>query len=121
MSGKTPGSLVDSNTCYDLRRTVPRYAFVAVAEIAQTASETGIQGRVAEISRKGCYVDVLNSFPVGTVLNTRIFCDRGSFAAKGRVLYVQERIGMGIAFLDPPADELKILDAWLSELSVRTT
>ena len=97
-----------------------RYAFVAVAEITETVTEMGIQGRVAEISRQGCYVDALNSFPVGSWLNMRIFCDRGSFATKGRVLYVQARIGMGIAFLDTAADELKILDSWLSELSART-
>ena len=118
MSEKRAGASVNSNAVHDVRRTVPRYTFVAVADITETATAgTGIKGRVAEISRKGCYVDTLNSFPVGTFFNMRISCDRGTFATRGRVLYVQERIGMGVAFLDAPADQLRILDAWRSELT----
>jgi hypothetical protein len=29
---------------------------------------------------------------------------------------VQEQMGMGIAFVDPPQDQLKILDSWLAGL-----
>ena len=58
-------------------------------------------GRINEISRKGCYVDNLNPFPVGTNLNVVISRDYGSFATKGNVIYAHEGIGMGVAFLDP--------------------
>jgi hypothetical protein len=107
----------DSATSYDLRRTVPRYSFVATAEITDSANAMKLSGRVAEISRKGCYVDILNSLPVGTLLDVRISREQGTFVAKGKTIYVHERIGMGVIFLDPPEDQLQILDSWLAQLS----
>jgi hypothetical protein len=73
-------------------------------------------GRVTEISRTGCYVDIMNTLPVGTLLNVSISCDQGTFVTRGKIVYVQERIGMGVVFLDPPKDQLEILDSWLAAL-----
>jgi hypothetical protein len=95
---------------------VPRYTFVATAEITDSLSAIKLSGRVAEISRKGCYVDILNALPVGTLLDLRISREEGTFVTKGKIVYVQERIGMGVVFLDPPGDQLQILDSWLAEL-----
>jgi len=41
---------------------------------------------------------------------------QGTFVTKGKIIYVQERIGMGLEFLDTPKDQLQILDSWLAEL-----
>ena len=75
-----------------------------------------LSGRVTEISRQGCFVDVVNSFPVGTQLKLRITCDQGAFETRAKILYVQQGIGIGITFLDTPEDQLKILDGWLVDL-----
>jgi hypothetical protein len=112
---KSPDSPNDSATQPNERRKLPRYAFVATAELADFANTTKLSGRITEISRAGCYVDILNVLPAGTLLNVQISCDKGTFMAKGRILYVHERIGMGVAFLDPPKDQLEILDSWLAE------
>jgi PilZ domain len=101
-----------------ITRTVPRYTFVAVAEIVEIESKVCIVGRVSEISRKGCYVDTLNPLPLGTSLSVVISRDQGNFATRGKVIYVHEGIGMGVAFLDLSHDQLKILDGWLAELPV---
>jgi hypothetical protein len=69
-----------------------------------------------EISRSGCYVDILNVLPVGTLLNLRITCDQGTVVLRAKILYVHEGIGMGVIFLDPPKDQLEILDSWLATL-----
>ncbi len=103
---------------HTVTRTVPRYTFVAVAEIIEIESKVCIVGRVTEISRKGCYVDTLNPLPLGTSLSVVISRDQGNFATRGKVIYVHEGIGMGVAFLDLSDDQLKILDSWLSELPV---
>jgi hypothetical protein len=94
----------------------PRYTFVAAAELTDSASATKLSGRVAEISRKGCYVDILNVLPVGTLLAVRVSHEQGTFVTKGKIIYVQERIGMGLEFLDTPKDQLQILNSWLAEL-----
>lgn len=107
----------DPATMSDERRSVPRYAFVATTELTDAKNASKLSGRVAEISRYGCYVDIANVLPVGTILNIRISCDDGVFGTKGRILYIQEHIGMGIAFLETPDDQLQILDSWLAKLS----
>jgi hypothetical protein len=61
-------------------------------------------------------VDILNTLPAGTTLNVRISCDQGTFETRGKVLYAQERMGMGVVFLDPAKEQLEILDSWLSKL-----
>jgi hypothetical protein len=97
-------------------RTGSRYNFVAAAEITDTNNATKLSGRVSEISRKGCYLDSLNSLPLGTEVSLFISRDRGTFATQGKVIYVHECIGMGIAFLDAAKEQLQILDAWLAEI-----
>jgi PilZ domain-containing protein len=101
---------------YSQRRMVPRYTFVATADLTDSASSMKLPGRVAEISRKGCFVDTLNSLPVGTLLDVRISREQGTFVTKGKTIYVQERFGMGVVFLDPTEDQLRILDSWLAVL-----
>jgi hypothetical protein len=100
------------------RRTVPRYSLIATAEVIEPPSDARMSGRISEISRKGCYFDILNTLPVGTIVQLRVTRDQGSFATMARIIYVQEGIGMGLAFIDPPEDQLRILDSWLAELTV---
>jgi hypothetical protein len=106
----------NSDGAHIIKRTVPRYTFVAVAEIIEIESKVCIVGRVSEISRKGCYVDTLNPLPLGTSLSVVISRDHGNFATRGKVIYVHQGIGMGVGFVDSTDDQLKILDSWLAEL-----
>jgi PilZ domain len=107
-----------SNLPFGQRRTVPRYSLIATAEVLEPVTDARMSGRISEISRKGCYVDVLNTLPVGTEVQLRISRDQGSFASMARIIYVQEGIGMGVAFVDPPQDQIEILDSWLTELTI---
>jgi hypothetical protein len=109
---------IGSSTTYPTRRTVPRFSLIASADIVEPASGLRISGRLSEISRKGCYVDLLNTLPSGTAIVVRISRDKGVFESPGKIIYVQEGMGMGVAFLDLLDDQLKILDSWLDELAV---
>ena len=102
---------------YSEKRTTPRYTFVAVIEIVDPVSALKLNGRVSELSRKGCYVDILNTLPKGTPVEIRIARDAGAFASSGQIIYVQEGMGMGIAFSNPKAEQLQTLDVWLAELA----
>lgn len=110
-------STPNSTSPNESRRKSPRYDFVATSVLTDPVNAIRLSGRVTEISRNGCYVDALNALPVGTVLNLQISCDQGTFSTKGSIIYVHPRIGMGVAFLDPPEEQLKILDAWLAGLA----
>lgn len=109
------GNPANSGAPYPEKREVPRFSLIATAEIIEPASGVHISGRISEISRKGCYLDVLNTLPVGTCLRMTISRDRGVFTSLARIIYVQQGMGMGIAFVDIPPDQLQILDVWLAE------
>ncbi len=115
--GHSPVSPSDLGASYSSQRTVPRYTFVAVTEIIESTSQACIVAKTSKISSKGCYVDTQNPLPVGTFLNMVISHGEGSFATKGKVIYVHEGVGMGIVFPDSTGDQLNILRSWLAESS----
>jgi hypothetical protein len=102
---------------YQNRRSVPRYALIATVEVVESSSDMRLSGRLSEVSRKGAYIDVLNTLPAGTLVRIRVSRDCGTFASAAKIIYVQEGMGMGVAFLDTPEDQLEVLDAWLAELA----
>ena len=114
--GESPGTPTQSDSPYREKREVPRYSFIAEVSVTEIASNTRISGRISEISRKGCYIDVLNALPEGTPIHLRISRDQGIFETDGKIIYAQPGMGMGVAFDNTPADQLKLLDAWLAEL-----
>jgi PilZ domain len=110
------GGPTASGQPFGQRRSVPRYSLIATAELIEPVTDARMSGRISEISRKGCYVDILNTLPTGTKIQLCVTRDRGNFTTMGQIIYVQEGIGVGIAFVDPPDDQLEILDSWLAEL-----
>jgi PilZ domain len=115
--GESAGTPTDSGAPNTTRRAVPRYTLIATAEIIDLASEMRMSGRISEISRQGCYVDVLNALPVDSLINVRISRDQGTFFSPGKIIYIQEGMGMGVAFHNSAADQLQVLDLWLAELT----
>jgi hypothetical protein len=99
------------------RRVWPRYMFIATADIIEPRTNTRISGRVSEISERGCYVDILNTLPRGTAIRVRITTDEGSFECGGTVIYVQDQVGMGVGFVEPPKEQKEVLDSWLAKAS----
>lgn len=96
---------------------MPRYSVLAVAELVETASTMCIVGRMTEVSRKGCYVNTPSTLPLDTFLKVVISCDEKTFMTNGRVIYVHEGIGMGIAFVDAAEDQMEVLNSWLVDAS----
>lgn len=113
----SPDGPTNSGQQFRDKREVPRYSFIAEVTVTDTTSDTRFSGRISEISRKGCYVDILNPLPVGTSLRLIVSRDRGSFTAGGKIIYVQPGMGMGVAFAGISDDQMKTLDAWLAELN----
>ena len=44
------------------RRKSPRFAFIAGGELHEEKSNTLLRTRVSEISKTGCYLDMMNPF-----------------------------------------------------------
>lgn len=99
------------------RRSTPRYALIATAEIFDPIGNIRLSGRTAEIGLGGCYVDALNILPKGTVIELSIQRDAGVLKTWGRVVYAHENIGMGVQFFDIAPEQQALLKEWLAELS----
>jgi hypothetical protein len=98
------------------RRSVRRCAFVASAEVTEMHSGTRLSARTSELGLGGCYIDALNPFPEGTLVQLRILRDQGVFETNAKVVYCDPRFGMGLAFTEIMPDQQVLLEAWLTEI-----
>ena len=98
------------------QRSVRRCPLVASAEVTELHSEALLSARTSEIGLGGCYVDALNSFPEGTLVELRIIRDQGVFETKAKVVYCDPGFGMGLAFTEMTPDHRSVLEAWLAEI-----
>ena len=101
------------------RRSVRRCPLVASAEVTELGSGALLAARISELALGGCYVDALNSFPEGTLVDLRILRDQGIFETKAKVVYCDSRFGMGLAFTEMTPDQRSILEAWLAEIVIQ--
>jgi hypothetical protein len=99
------------------RRQYPRYPFTATLEAYEPASQTRIEGRTADLSRGGCYVDTMNPFPADTGVKMRITKEKRSFEGQATVVYSVAGMGMGLRFEAADPQQLLPLRQWLGELS----
>ena len=98
------------------RRQGPRFSFVATAEVMEERSEARIATRVSELSLQGCYLDMMNPFPTGTLVLIKIWEGERYFEAHAKMAYAQEHLGAGITFLHIEDKFLTVLRNWLDEL-----
>jgi hypothetical protein len=98
------------------RRSVRRCPLVATAQVTDLSSGTLLSARISELSIGGCYVDALNPFPEGTLVNLRIVRDQGAFESSAKVVRCDSKFGMGLAFTVMAPDQRSILEAWLGEI-----
>jgi PilZ domain len=97
------------------RRRTPRYTFIASAELIEEVADVRIATRVSELSLHGCYLDMMNPFPVGTMVLVKISAADQYFQAKGKIVYAQTNMGAGVAFLGVETEYQPVLDRWLDE------
>ena len=109
-----------SSMAPDERRVHPRYSLSADAEIVESKSRTKMSARVSDLSRSGCYVEMMSPFPQGSLLKMRIMKNKTPFLAQATVAYATEGMGMGVKFKELEPEQIPILEKWLSELSGAT-
>ena|SRR5579862_2356612 len=97
------------------RRVAPRYPLIILAEVTDDLSSTKFTARTSDVSRTGCYIDMLKPLPRGTQIHVRLHNQQETFESKAVVMYVSPGLGIGVAFAeDVGAKNLETLDRWLS-------
>lgn len=97
------------------RRRTPRYIFIASAELYEERTDVRVASRVSELSLHGCYLDMMNPFPTGTLVLLKIFAGDLTFQSKAKIIYATPNVGAGVAFLDVEPKYEYMLTRWLDE------
>jgi hypothetical protein len=97
----------------ELRRS-PRIPFIASAELMEIDSEVRLNARTGDLSRHGCYMDMVNPLPQGTAVKVSIEHGQRTFTSIAAVVYSQTPLGMGLEFRDSNTTEQDTLEQWLA-------
>lgn len=100
---------------YQERRRGPRYPFIASAELIEQKADVRIASRVSELSMNGCYLDMMNPFPTGTLVLVKILNGNDFFQAKSKIVYSQMNMGAGVGFLEFDNKARAVLERWMEE------
>ena len=101
------------------RRRSPRYPFAAMAEITDERENARTSSKISDLSRNGCYVEMMNPFPQGTNVLIEIYTDSDFLETQATVAYFEPKQGMGLTFTEMPAHFTAILNKWLKQANGR--
>ena len=88
---------------------------IASAELIEQKADVRIASRVSELSMNGCYLDMMNPFPAGTLVLVKISAGEDFFQAKGKIVYSQMNMGAGVGFLELDQASRIVLERWMDE------
>jgi PilZ domain len=109
-----------TETVFSVKRRVPRFSFIAEAELTAVCNGAHLVAHVSELSSNGCYVDTPEGFPVGTEVDVTIRYGGSKCELGGRAIYKHDGWGMGVRFEDMAAEQRSTIEAWLAELARKT-
>jgi len=106
------------------RRTNPRFPLMAEAEITKIGDGSSFVAQLSELSSRGCYLDTIKPFPIGSKLRLRIYYGSDTCELPGKVIYTHSGYGtglhgMGVLFGDMAAEQHSAINTWLDELAKR--
>ncbi len=99
------------------KRGATRYPLIASAEVVEVETEATFSARTSDISRTGCYIDMLNPSPQGAQIRVTIKKGEEVFEATARVVFAVPGLGMGVAFLRVSPQHEAVLSRWLAEIA----
>ena len=97
------------------RRREPRYPFMAMAEVVDERENARTSSRISDLSKHGCYVEMMNPFPQGTTVLIEIYTEEEFLEAHGTVAFFEPKQGMGLTFDEMPPYFAGILEKWLEQ------
>ena len=95
------------------RRSTPRYAFSASAEITDEREDARTSSRVCDLSLQGCYLEMPNPFPEGTPVTVEIYKDTEFVEAHAVVAFREPSEGMGVKFDELRPYFARVLNNWV--------
>lgn len=92
------------------RRKTSRHRLNCPVRIREKGVEAALNAVLSDISLDGCYIETLQPFPMGMVLEVTMRLADLEVRAVGSVCSVHPRTGMGVSFTDIDAENRRRLE-----------
>jgi hypothetical protein len=98
------------------RRRFPRYTVQVQIEIHEENNDVPMRLETTDLSRGGCYVELLMPLPIGANVRATLWLTGCPIVVRGRVVTRHPQFGNGIMFLEFEADGEKLLHHYLDTI-----
>jgi hypothetical protein len=109
--------LSPSTTAKPDRRRWPRYTAQVQIELRRDDSDIPLRLQTTDLSRGGCYVQLMMTLPVGTYLNATLWLDDVAIFSRGRIVTRHPQFGNGIMFLNFQGNGEQLLARYLEAIA----
>jgi hypothetical protein len=100
------------------RRRDPRHSVQVQIELREDGSDTPLRLNTTDLSRGGCYVELMIPLCVGTDVTATLWLNNCSVRTRGRVVTRHPQFGNGIKFLGFQDDGEKVLAQYLDAINL---
>ena len=107
----------DQDRCRVERRRYPRCNCAGAVKLWENTHALSIDGRVNEISRGGCYVEMMSPLRIGTPIGLELAVSGRTLRLEGIVRTSQPTVGMGVEFIRMMPAEAEKLCHLVAELA----
>jgi len=98
------------------RRRDPRHSLQVQIELRQESSDVPMRMCTTDLSRGGCYVELMLPLPIGTDVTAKLWLTDCPVRMRGRVVTLHPQFGNGIKFLEFEDDGKKVLAQYLDAI-----
>ena len=99
------------------RRRDPRHSVQVQIELREEGSEVPLRMNTTDISRGGCYIELMMTLPVGAFVTATIWLNDCSVHLRGRVVTNHPHFGNGIKFIEFKDNGEKVLAQYLDAIN----
>jgi c-di-GMP-binding flagellar brake protein YcgR len=100
------------------RRRDPRYTVRVQIELRQDGSDVPLRLETTDLSRGGCYIQLMMTLPIATYVDITLWLDDIPVRIRGRVVTRHPQFGNGIMFLEFKDNGEHLLTRYLSAITV---
>jgi hypothetical protein len=99
------------------RRGTPRYTVNVQIELRADGADIPLRAETTDLSRGGCYVQMMTTLPIGTYAKGTLWLDGTAVRIRGRVVTRHPQYGNGIIFIAFEGDGEVFLGRYLERIS----
>jgi hypothetical protein len=99
------------------RRRHPRYTVHVQIELRQEGNDVPMRLETTDLSRNGCYVQLLIPLSVGIRVQATLWLDGCPVVIRGRIITRHPQFGNGIMFLESDANAERQLNRYLDAIT----